>query len=167
MTGRCFLNPGDLYFGEETLVETLLGSCVAITLWFPQARKGGICHFLLPGKRRVPEYSREIDGRYGREAWVWLKQQVRRHALVLEEAEAKLFGGARSLSTADERLDSAVGEQNIRFAESLMAQAGMRVVNRDLGGEGCRYLRFDLSSGEVWVRRGGALQIAANERRTG
>ncbi len=32
-----FLQPGEFYFGEEkTRIRTLLGSCVAVTLWHPR-----------------------------------------------------------------------------------------------------------------------------------
>lgn len=160
MSRHCFLKPGELYFGGgEVRVETLLGPCVAIVLWFPQAAKGGICHFQLPGRRRVVEHARDLDGRYGSEAWIWLKQQMRVHGLRLEHAEVKLFGGARSLSKADSHLRTDIGAQNIAFVEQLMAEHGVRVVGHDLGGEGCRFVRFELSTGEVWVRRGAALSI--------
>lgn len=164
MSSRQFLNPGDLYFGTGGMVvETLLGPCVSIVLWFPEARTGGICHFQLPGTRQVFEHSRDLDGRYGSDAWVWLKQQARAHALKLPQAEVKLFGGARSLSGDAARQRSDIGGQNIAFVEQLMDQSGVRVVGRDLGGEGCRFIRFDLASGEVWVRRGAALRIKADE----
>lgn len=44
-----FLGPGDLYFGDQfTRIRTLLGSCVAITLWHPRALIGGMCHYMMP-----------------------------------------------------------------------------------------------------------------------
>lgn len=162
MSSKRFLNPGGLYFGGgEVRVETLLGPCVAIVLWFPRARKGGMCHFQLPGKRRVTEHARDLDGRYGGEAWIWLKQQARVHALKLADAEARLFGGARSLSNRGAQASSDIGGQNIQWVENLLEHSGVRVVGRDLGGEGSRYLRFDLATGEVWVRHGAALPIQA------
>lgn len=164
MSEKRFLNPGDWYFGSGDLrVETLLGPCVSIVLWFPEVRKGGMCHFQLPGKRRVNEHARDLDGRYGGEAWMWLKQQARVHALQLQNAEIKLFGGSRSLNNPGSSMRQEIGEQNIEFVEKLMSESGVRVVGRDLGGDGYRYLRFYLATGEVWVRRGGALNITALE----
>lgn len=168
MKGKRFLNPGGLYFGGGDLwVETLLGPCVAVTLWFPEARKGGMCHFQLPGRRQVVEHARDLDGRYGSEAWVWLKQQMRVHALHLADAEIKVFGGARSLTNPASRLRSDIGAQNIAFIEQTLARAGVTPAGRDLGGEGCRYVRLDLASGEVWVRRGAALSIDATREVAG
>jgi chemotaxis protein CheD len=160
MSRHCFLKPGELYFGAgDVRVETLLGPCVSIVLWFPQVAKGGMCHFQLPGRRQVVEHARDLDGRYGSEAWVWLKQQVRVHGLNVQQAEVKLFGGARSLSQADSHLRTDIGAQNIAFVEQLMDGQNVRVAGRDLGGEGCRFVRFELATGEVWVRRGAALSI--------
>jgi Chemotaxis protein; stimulates methylation of MCP proteins len=46
-----FLQPGDWYFGDrDTRIRTLLGSCIAITIWHPRLLVGGMCHFLLPGR---------------------------------------------------------------------------------------------------------------------
>jgi hypothetical protein len=47
-------------------LRTLLGSCVAITLWHPTRRIGGMCHFLLPERKR--RTNEPPDGRYGDEA---------------------------------------------------------------------------------------------------
>lgn len=164
MNTKRFLNPGGWYFGSgDVTVETLLGPCIAIVVWFPATRQGGICHFLLPGPRRVAEHARQLDGRYGYDAWVWLKQQARAQALRMDDAEIKLFGGARSLTNTVTRRQTDIGKQNIAFVEQLLAESGVKVIGRDLGGEGHRVLRFDLSSGDVWLRRGGALAVKARK----
>jgi hypothetical protein len=60
-----FLQPGEFYFGDhETRIRTLLGSCVAITMWHPRLRIGGMCHYLLP-MHRGRSGKTELDGRGG------------------------------------------------------------------------------------------------------
>lgn len=153
MNYKRFLCPGDLYFGgDKVWVETVLGPCVSITLWFPKERQGGMCHFLLPGRHPSLGVQRDLDGRYACGAWAWLKRQVASHALRLQDAEIKLFGGASSLAH-QMSWGGHIGQRNIACAERLMDEAQVHVVGRDLGGEGCRYVRFNLSSGDVWVRR--------------
>ncbi|MCU1719427.1 chemotaxis protein CheD [Pseudomonas sp. 5P_3.1_Bac2] len=164
MSRSCFLNPGELYFGGgDVRVETLLGPCVAIVLWFPHASKGGICHFQLPGTARSQEPNRELDGRYGVDAWLWLCRQMRLHGLRPEQAQIKLFGGARSISSTDSSLHSDIGAQNIAFVEQLLADQGLKAQAMDLGGEGSRFLRFELASGELWLRRGAPLTVDSGE----
>ena len=64
-----FLQPGEYFVGDASLrLRTMLGSCVAITLWHPQRKIGAMSHFLLAehgGRRRT---SNTLDGRYGDEA---------------------------------------------------------------------------------------------------
>lgn len=165
MSARCFLKPGEMYFGSGVRVETLLGSCVAIALWYPQAGKGGICHFMLPERqRRLFSHSRELDGRYGREAWIWLQQQSRAQGLALDTAQVKLFGGAHVLQgQIPDRSVVDVGRRNIEVADACLAEAGLIPVARDVGGDGHRVLRFDLLTGDVWVRRGIALPRAGDK----
>lgn len=164
MSGKHYLRPGEFYFGAGELVETLLGPCVAITLWFPLALKGGICHFMLPQRsRHLPSHARDLDGRYGREAWLWLIQQTRGNGLALVDAQVKLFGGSRVLLSKDAPESQDIGSQNIAMAKACISKAGLSVNSCDVGGEGHRVLRFDLLTGEVWVRRGASMPRALSK----
>ena len=74
-----FLQPGEWYFGgRDTRIRTLLGSCIAITLWHPRLQVGGMCHFLLPSRSSLHPPATPLDGRYGDEAVAALVHEVRR-----------------------------------------------------------------------------------------
>jgi len=46
---RVFLHTGDAYLGvNPTIVSTVLGSCVAISMFSHRTRQGVICHAFLP-----------------------------------------------------------------------------------------------------------------------
>ena len=49
-----FLEPGEFQFttDPDVRLRTLLGSCVALTMWHPKCRYGAMCHFLLPSRGR-------------------------------------------------------------------------------------------------------------------
>ena len=58
-----FLNPGEFHFGGgQTRIRTLLGSCVAISLWHPQRKIRGLCHYMLPSRAVSGVFP--PDGRY-------------------------------------------------------------------------------------------------------
>ncbi|WP_166365819.1 chemotaxis protein CheD [Pseudomonas akapageensis] len=161
MSQKVFIRPGGWFFGTGQMqVETVLGSCVTITLWHPEERLGGLCHFMLPTRLRDAEQS--LDGRYGEEAVLWLKQQARAYGLDIRDCQAKLFGGAQALVGTNGH--HGVGLRNIRFAEDYLRAEGVAVVSCDLGGQGHRYLRFDLATGDVWVRHGAPLSLVARWR---
>lgn len=157
MRQKLFIQPGGWFFGSGQLhVETVLGSCVTITLWQTEQKIGGLCHFMLPTRRRSTTLS--LDGRYGEDAVVWLKQQAQRNGLQINDCQIKLFGGARSLVGSNGYGE--VGLRNICFAEDYLRNEGLTLVSSDLGGLGHRYLRFDLATGDVWIRHGAALALA-------
>jgi chemotaxis protein CheD len=156
MSEKLFIKPGGWFFGRGNCqVETVLGSCVTITLWHAEYKLGGLCHFMLPA--RLHHVVQSLDGRYGEEAVLWLKKQARANGLDVRDCEAKLFGGARALVGTNGH--HGVGQRNISFAEHCLRAEGIRVVSNDLGGNGHRYLRFDLSTGDVWVRHGAPLAL--------
>ena len=66
---KIFLKPGELCFGiPGTNISTVLGSCVAITLWHPVLSIGAMCHFVLPKRPQGEPRDHSFDGRYGDEA---------------------------------------------------------------------------------------------------
>lgn len=148
--------PGEVWFGRgEQRVSTLLGSCVAVTLWHPKTLAGGLCHYMLPERGPAPhsQERRMLDGRYGDEALALLLTAARRAGCTPAECEVKLFGGGRmfaSASSGGEALQ--VHLRNVEQAHRLVRQHGLRVMAQHLGGQGYRQLRLDLQTGDVWMR---------------
>lgn len=145
-----FLQPGDVYFGDaDTRICTVLGSCVAVTLWHPGRRVGGMCHFMLPERGR-PAAAGELDGRYGAEALEILLRELRRHRVRPGECEVKVFGGGNMFPGALNHIH--VGRRNHEFALERLAALGLPVGNSHLAGSGHRQVIFEVWSGDVWLR---------------
>lgn len=153
MARRVKLNPGEVFFGQgEILIETLLGSCIAITLWHPTRQLGGMCHYMLPTRLRPQaDDDDRLDARYGDEAFLILLHHIERYHSQLEEYQAQIFGGANTLSLPATP-PRQVGDSNCEFGLSLLAEHGLTIVGQHLGGPGYRLLKFDLVTGKVWVR---------------
>lgn len=157
-----FLHPGELWFGgERTRVRTILGSCVAVTLWHPQQRIGGMCHYMLPGCLDAPDSRR--DGRYAEEAIRLLREQIARSRTQPHEYEAKLFGGGNMFPPS--HLKSGVppvSDRNIAAARELMTRYGFRIKAEHMGGHGHRSIIFEVGNGDVWVRQTPLTEAAAD-----
>ena len=144
------LNPGDFRFvGEGTRLHTVLGSCVAITVWHPLRRIGGMCHYMLPVRR--PTTPPGLDGRFADDAVAMFRAEVNRHGTRPQEYEVKIFGGADQFRHLDGPL-TGVAAQNARAGLELLARSGFIVSIRELGGHGSRRLIFDVATGHVWLR---------------
>lgn len=145
--------PGEFYFGGgEARIFTLLGSCVAITLWHPIRRIGGMCHYLLP--TRGPS-QRLSPGHYADEAIELFQRAIEQAGTKPQEYEAKLFGGGNMFEALGTAVRTAnVSTSNIAVGKRLLREQGFRIGATDLGGSCHRKIYLDLWSGDVWVQRG-------------
>lgn len=145
-----FLQPGEVFFGDaDTRIRTVLGSCVAITLWHPRRCIGGMCHFMLPDHGPQPA-GHELDGRYGDEALELLLREIRRHHGRPADYEVKVFGGGNMFPARTNHTH--VGRRNHEFALERLAALGLPVSKRHLAGNGHRQVIFEVWSGDVWLR---------------
>ena len=146
------LMPGQMHIGAHAgSVRTLLGSCVAITLWHPARRIGGMCHFLLPSRsRRAGE---PADGRYGDEAVASMVASLKALRAAPEGCVAHLYGGADTMSGVSTARFN-IGERNIEQGWTLIDRYGFRLDGVDVGEDIPRMVSLSLGNGTVAMRRG-------------
>ncbi len=151
-----FLQPGEFYFGDEkTRIRTLLGSCVAITLWHPTLHIGGMCHYMLP-KRPSNNFGAAIalDGRYAEDAIKMFLHEISQARTRAAEYQVKLFGGGNMFAhTIKPIRHTSISETNVNFGRAAIVQCGFHLAAEDMGGSGHRNVILDLWSGDVWVRK--------------
>lgn len=153
-----YLKAGEMHLTTTpTLVTTVLGSCVSVTMFAPRARAGAICHGLLPScsekkscRSSCAEEFKYVDCSIRRmiEAFRALKVKP-------EEIQTKLFGGADMITAArrGRRCILNVGRQNIDVALTGIERAGLTLATYDVGGSGGRKLVFFTHTGEVLLKR--------------
>ncbi|MEY8875242.1 MAG: chemotaxis protein CheD [Leptothrix sp. (in: b-proteobacteria)] len=152
--GPLVLMPGELYFGSQVpLVRTLLGSCVAITVWHPERCIGGMCHYLLPERRPPRQPSQPLDGRYGDEAMALLVQGMHQAGTEPRDYIAHLYGGADTMPGAA-GVKFNIGERNIELGWSLIDQLGMTLHSVDVGDDVPRTVQMAMTTGWVDMQRG-------------
>lgn len=144
-----YLHAG-LYFAAKspTVVTTILGSCVAVCLWDPEMKVGGVNHFVLPdwvGKGRM-------SPRFGNVAVASLIEALSGFGCRVSNLRAKIFGGASILGEKG-RSPDALGARNLKIALSLLKEEQIPLVAGDVGGRRGRKLVFHSDNGETWVRK--------------
>ncbi|VAW71352.1 Chemotaxis protein CheD [hydrothermal vent metagenome] len=151
-----FINPGEFFFhGSDCQIHTLLGSCIAITLWHPELKVGGMCHFVLPGQRSAFTADRrngELNGRYSDAAMALFEIEAHRRGTSLHEYHAKIFGGSNMLTTASLSEDELVGTKNTEAAIRHLSEKDIPLLVAHVGESGYRRIAFEVSSGDVWVK---------------
>ncbi len=144
---RKYVLPGRLFVtAEPYVVTTILGSCVAVCLWDPTLRAGGVNHFLLP-HRAGPRLS---SPRFGDPAMERLIAKTLALGSRPRDLQAKVFGGAHVLDQGDDRH---LGARNVEVAHRVLAREGIPVVAEDVGGKGGRKVIFHTVDGRVLLRK--------------
>ena len=144
---RVYLYPGQFTVASvPCTVTTILGSCVAVSLYDPVARTGGLNHHLLP---RAPEANPSL--RFGDVAVAQLIAAVLQAGAVRQRLQAKIVGGACVLDAYRDRPNH-VGRQNVRVALEMLCQAAIPVVMMDVEGSRGRRVVFNPHTGDLVVR---------------
>ena len=165
-----FLLPGEFFVADASYqIRTILGSCVAITLWHPQARVGGMSHFLLPSRGLATPSQGELDGHYADEALELMFRDFRSQGLDPMQCQAKVFGGGHMFPGRMAQTEQHVGKRNGEAARELLARHHIPIVTESLFGVGHRQVVFDVSKGDVWSRqvRPSAIEMAAEAEAQG
>jgi chemotaxis receptor (MCP) glutamine deamidase CheD len=138
-----------LYIGEvgasqlPTVLDTLLGSCVAVCLYDPVLRMGGMNHILLPSCR-----AGETSPRCGVHAMELLINEVMKLGGDRRRLVAKAFGGANVLEGI--RVPP-IGEGNARFVREFLALEKIPLIAERLGGTQAVHVYFHTDTGKVTV----------------
>ena len=142
-----FLAPGQLAVHTGPVkIKTIVGSCVAVCLWDPVARVGGVNHFLLaqPGPGEPP------DTRFGACATAQLIAEACRAGAARTRLVAAVIGGGHPVHSIKTH---AIGDDNVAVALAVLAEHGVHVVRQETGGAYGRKLLFNTQTGELIVRR--------------
>ena len=132
----------------EQLACLGLGSCVAVILYDPVYRTGGIVHVLLP-KAPIPC---DLPEKYADAGTNRLVHEMLVNGAKKERLVAKLVGGAQMFKNLNISI-SDIGKQNAMQARRSLREHSIKVVAEDLEGDKGRSAFFDSTTGRVTVQR--------------
>jgi len=134
---------------EPAVIKTLLGSCIAVCLWDPAVRVGGMNHFMLPtGSSNGPQ---DDPARFGVHAMDRLVGEMLKLGAAPSRFVVKVFGGASVLVLPGS--GGQIPQSNVTFIREYLARESMRVAAISVGGTLPRQIRFFTETGKVLVRR--------------
>jgi chemotaxis protein CheD len=142
------INPGGWAVDTERPITTLLGSCVAVCIYDPKLKLGGMNHFLLPTRANGGNADADVvlAGDFAMEVLV--------NALLTKGAHksrmvAKAFGGGAIVDA----IRMPIGQRNADFAREWLAREGIALVASDFGGAWARKVICVPATGDAFCRR--------------
>jgi len=142
--GKHYLYPSALFAEKKPfMVDTVLGSCVAVCLFDQKLNIGGINHYMLP----FWNGNGLASPKYGNIATEKLVEKMLRNGATIQNMVAKVFGGANQMNTS-----LRIGDQNIEVARQTLANYGIKIIAENVGGGVGRKLRYNTSTGQVMMK---------------
>lgn len=124
-----------------------LGSCVAVIIYDPQTKCGGLVHVMLPESKRD---KKDNPWKYASTAVPRLYKHVSDHTSTPKSRlQAKLVGGSKMFEFVE--FGQNIGKRNIETAKQELDELGIEIVGEDIGGEHGRRVIFNTDTGEVTV----------------
>ncbi len=147
---KVYLKPGEFYFSIlPSVVSTILGSCVSVTMFSPELHMGAICHAVLPEEKSSGEAFRYVDS-----SILTMLKGFERYGVSRTRIEVKLFGGSDVLSTGGSgKRGPTVGKQNIEAALQVLEREHLKLTASDFGGMRPRKILFKTHTGEILLKR--------------
>jgi chemotaxis protein CheD len=134
---------------EAVLITVGLGSCVAIVLYDPVARVGGMAHVLLPS----PALSRQ-DGnpaKFPQTAVPRLVELMSQCGGVPRRLTARLAGGASMFASLAAPGTIQMGDRNVVASRQALNQHGIPLTAEAVGGDYGRTVRLMVADGRLEV----------------
>ena len=134
---------------QTTLVTYALGSCIAVTLYDPGKRMGGMLHFLLPELQDDYSGSQKSPLAYANTGFEILLKKMLELGAVKPHLIAKAVGGAQLLGQAH-IMD--VGQDNYQALLKALKRHGLSLNAEEVGGDYSRTAMLEIDSGTVTIR---------------
>ncbi len=139
-----FLYPAELFVSKTPhQINTILGSCVAVCLFDPILKIGGINHYMLPYWNGQGLAS----PKYGNIAIEKLIDKLLALGSNKNNLKAKIFGGGEVIET--QVVQFHIGARNIEIAKQLLDEKKIPIISSSVGGKLGRKIEFITSTGEV------------------
>jgi chemotaxis protein CheD len=131
------------------LVTHALGSCIGLAIYDPQARVGGLLHYMLPDSSLDPVRAAENPFMFADTGIPRLFRECYTLGASKSRLRVKAAGGGQVLG-AEEHFQ--IGSRNYAALRRIFLKNNVLLDNEAVGGVKARTLFLDLATGRVWVK---------------
>lgn len=129
------------------MVNTILGSCVAVCIWDSHLKVGGINHFMLP----MWNGEGLASPKYGNIAIEKLiDNMVHQLGCQKRNLQAKVFGGGEVIETKIAAFN--IGQRNIQIAKEQLHEHNIPIIAMNVGGKQGRKIQYFTHTGKVKMK---------------
>ena len=140
---------------EAVLVTYALGSCIAVALYDPITKLGGMLHYMLPESSLDANKAQQNPFMFADTGIARLLEALKAGGGDPRRMVVRLAGGAQVL---DNNGTFQIGKRNYLAAKKILWKAGVLIAAEAVGGDVSRTTRLELGSGKMWIREAGEIE---------
>ena len=130
-------------------LTAILGSCIGVTLYHPEARIGAMAHVVLPKSAE----RNTLPGKFADTVIPRMIQEIQKTGAGRSGLVAKMAGGACMFGKTG---PFQIGQANADAVRQALDGAGIRILATDIGGSKGRRIAFNAGNGELTIEIIGA-----------
>jgi chemotaxis protein CheD len=136
----------------DSMITYALGSCIAVAVYDPVAKVGGLLHFMLPDSTLDAGKAKDTPAMFADTGIPLLFKSCYKLGADKKRMIVKVAGGA---SILDESNFFRIGQKNIMAMRKIFWNNNVLIDAEDTGKNFNRTVRIDLGTGKVSIKRAG------------
>ena len=141
---------------SETLITYSLGSCIAVIVFDPIVRVGGMLHYMLPDSSMDLKKAGQKPAMFADSGIPLLFKQAYQLGAQKRNMIVKVAGGAQIL---DENGVFNIGKRNYLALRKIFWRNNVMIAAEDIGGNVNRTVRLEMSTGRVLLKVSGVGEV--------
>ncbi len=134
---------------RDTLVTYSLGSCIGVAIWDPEARVGGLLHYMLPESSLSPDKAKANPAMFADTGVPALFRAAYELGATKKRLVVKVAGGSQLL---DDNGTFNIGKRNYVMLRKIFWKNGILIDKEDVGGSISRTLRLRCNEGRLTLK---------------
>jgi chemotaxis protein CheD len=137
---------------QNAIITThALGSCVGLIIYDPEAKVGGLLHYMLPDSGLDKERAQQNPFMFADTGIPMLFNAAYRAGAKKERIQVTALGGAQILGIND---SFNIGKRNLMSMRKILWKAGVMLHHEDVGGTAPRTAKIEIATGRIVVSFG-------------
>jgi len=137
---------------NAVIVTYALGSCIAVILYDPIKKIGGMIHFMLPRASTSPEKAEAKPGMFADTGIPLLFERMYRYGCTKESLIVKVAGGG---ALYDDNGMFNIGKRNYTILRKMFWKNNIIIKAEDVGGRKSRTAKLHVGTGRVTIKSNG------------
>lgn len=137
---------------DITIITHALGSCIGLAVYDPQARVGGILHYMLPESKQDTHRAKSKPFMYADTGIPLLFKSCYEFGALKQRTSIKVAGGSQMMASTE---IFNIGKRNYAALRKILFRNNVLIKKESIGGSVNRTMRLNISTGEVSLKISG------------